>query len=210
VVPTFGTEARLGTNPIAVAAPADREPPFLLDMATSTVSLGTLVERWRRRGRIPAGWAVDDRGEAVTSGSAALRHRRLTPLGGDREHGSHKGYGLAAAVEILSSILPGVPLRPKSPQPRARADVGHFMLALDPRKFREDDGFGRDLDALLASLRTTTPIDRSQPVLVPGDPEAEMLARRSTAGVPLTRTLFDDLRRVATDAGAPFVLDRHP
>jgi LDH2 family malate/lactate/ureidoglycolate dehydrogenase len=208
VVPTFGREARLGTNPIAIAAPGRNGRPFLLDIATSTVSLGTLVDRWRRRGRIPAGWAIDDRGEAVTSGSAALRYRRLMPLGGDRDHGSHKGYGLAAAVEILSSVLPGMP--PRESSGKARAAVGHFMMAIDPARFRADDDFGRDLDALLESLRLTPPTDVRQPVLVPGDPEVDMLARRSKDGVPITRTLFEDLRRLSRAAGTSFILDREP
>jgi LDH2 family malate/lactate/ureidoglycolate dehydrogenase len=208
VVPTFGTEARLGTNPIAIAAPGERGRPFLLDIATSTVSLGTLADRWRRRGRIPEGWAMDDRGDVVTNGPAALAYRRLTPLGGDRDHGGHKGYGLAVAVEILSSALTGMPARDGSGTPRAA--VGHFILAIDPSTFRGDEHFGHDVDALLGSLRATPPIDDRQPVLAPGDPEETMLARRSKEGVPMTRTRLEALRRLSAAAGTPFVLDRRP
>ncbi|MGH7895249.1 MAG: Ldh family oxidoreductase, partial [Candidatus Binatia bacterium] len=91
VVPTFGRDPVLGTNPIAFAAPAARNPPFLLDMATSAASLGKLVERWRNGRSIPNGWALDARGRSITNGRAAAESRRLAPLGGDAEHGGHKG-----------------------------------------------------------------------------------------------------------------------
>lgn len=203
VVPTFGRRPRLGTNPIAVAAPGLREPPFLLDMATSTVSLGKLLERWRSGRPIPEGWAVDRHGQPLTDGRRAAAERRLAPLGGSRDGGSHKGYGLAVAVEILSVVLPGVPLA--APDAGRRADVGHFCLALDPARFRE--GFGLDLDALLGSLRATEPADPRQPVLVPGDPERATLAARRATGIPLARGVFEDLKQVARRAQAPFLLE---
>lgn len=108
VVPTFGRDAMLGTNPIAFAAPATRNPPFLLDMATSTVPVGKLTTAERKGRSIPAGWALDPKGMPVKSGRLAVKHRRLTPLGSSPELSSHKGYGLAALVEILSSLLPGL------------------------------------------------------------------------------------------------------
>ncbi|TFG85652.1 MAG: hypothetical protein E4H18_05195, partial [Hyphomicrobiales bacterium] len=87
VVPTFGLDPALGTNPIAIAAPAARNAPFLLDMATSTVSLGKLLEYWRRGRFVPEGWARNRQGGPVFNGRAAYALRRLTPLGGDRVHG---------------------------------------------------------------------------------------------------------------------------
>jgi LDH2 family malate/lactate/ureidoglycolate dehydrogenase len=204
VAPTFGAEAKLGTNPIALAAPAMRNRPFLLDIATSTVSRGVLAERWRSHGRVPQGWAIDARGRPLTSGASAVRHGRLTPLGGDREHGSHKGYGLAVAVEILSALLPGLPLR-QGPGPRA--DVGHWALAIDPSRFRDAEAFAADVDALLDDLRLTSPVDGRSPVLVPGDPETATLARRTAEGIPLSRAVWEAVRGVARASGAPFVLE---
>ena len=205
VVPTFGREPVLGTNPIALAAPAATSPPFLLDMATSAASLGKLVERWRSGRPIPSGWALDAKGRTATNGRVAYAGRRLMPLGGDREHGGHKGYGLAAAVEILSSIVPGVALA--APGGGRRPTVGHFLLAIDPARFRPDGGFGNDLDRLIHALHATPPLTTDEPVLVPGDPEQRIFAERRAHGIPLTKSVFEDIRGVACAAGVPFVLD---
>jgi len=207
VVPTLGAEAMLGTNPIAFAAPAQRNPMFLLDMATSTVPVGKLVLAARRGRAIPAGWAQDAGGKPVTSGRRAAAQRRLTPLGSRREMSSHKGYGLAAAVEILSSLLPG----PRAGQePRTHPRVGHFFLAVDPRRFRDPGEFEADLDRLIDSLRASKPLDAERPVLVAGDPERAALAERSRSGIPLSRSVVEDIRWVARATGAPFLLDPTP
>jgi LDH2 family malate/lactate/ureidoglycolate dehydrogenase len=205
VVPTFGRDAMLGTNPIAFAAPAARNPPFVLDMATSAASLGKMVERWRTGHAIPSGWAIDARGLPITNGRTAAEGRRLMPLGGDAEHGGYKGYGLAAVVEILSSVLPGVALA--APGSAGRATVGHFLLAIDPARFLPDGAFGAGLDELIDRLHAAPPMDAADPVLVPGDPEHREVARRRRDGIPLTRSVFEDIRGVARAAGVPFVLD---
>ncbi|HJQ83900.1 MAG TPA: Ldh family oxidoreductase [Candidatus Binatia bacterium] len=194
VVPTHGAEAKLGTNPIAFGAPAARNPPFMLDMATSTASVGKVTTAWRRGRSIPAGWALDPRGKAVTSGRLAAKYRRLTPLGATAAMGSHKGYGLAAAVEILSAVLPG------------RGGVGHFFLALDPACFRAHGSFAEDLDVLLDGLRTCAPIDAAEPVRVAGDPEQAAHAARRRDGIPVSRSVIEDLRTVARATGVPFTL----
>jgi LDH2 family malate/lactate/ureidoglycolate dehydrogenase len=206
VVPTFGAKAMLGTNPIAVAAPAAHNPTFMLDMATSTASVGRLTAAWRKGRAVPSGWALDPSGWPVTNGRRAARYRRLTPLGSTPEMGSHKGYGLATAVEILSSILPGA--GSGSHRSNTASRVGHFFLVLDPRRFRDQGNFGADLDVLLDSLRATPPVDPAQAVLVAGDPEHAARRERLHTGVPLTRSLLEDLRTVARDAGVPFMLDR--
>ena len=205
-MPTFGAKAMLGTNPIAVAAPAARNPTFMLDMATSTASVGRLTAAWRKGQAVPSGWALDPSGRPVTNGRRAARYRRLTPLGSTPEMGSHKGYGLATAVEILSSILPGA--SSGSHRSNTASRVGHFFLVLDPRRFRDQGNFGADLDVLLDSLRATPPVDPAQAVLVAGDPEHVARRERLHTGVPLTRSLLEDLRSVARVAGVPFILDR--
>lgn len=208
VVPTGGTTAMLGTNPIAFAAPGADEPPFLLDMATSTAPLGRLAIAAHRGEAIPRGWALDARGRSETNARRAIAARRLTPLGGSRIQGSHKGYGLATMVEILSAVLPGTRRARREPHdPRDVPRVGHFFLALDPARFRAGGGFGADLDALVRGLRATPPIDAATPVRVAGDPERDAARARTGAGVPLPRAVLEDLRHVARASGAPFLLD---
>jgi LDH2 family malate/lactate/ureidoglycolate dehydrogenase len=201
VVPTFGAEAMLGTNPVAFAAPAKRNRPFLLDMATSTVPVGKLMTAWRNGEPIPEGWAIDERGAPCTDPKLAVAQRRLTPLGGRPEMGSHKGYGLAAALEILCAQIPG------TAPGAARRRIGHFFLALDPSRFRPDGSFESDLDDLLDSLRGCRPVDASTPVRVAGDPEYAASEERRVAGVPLTRAVVEDIRLVCRESGAPFLLD---
>lgn len=204
VVPTFGAEAMLGTNPIAFAAPAGRNLPFLLDMATSTVPMGKIMMALHNGSSIPIGWALDPRGMPITNAALAVKHRRLTPLGSNREMGSHKGYCLAAAVEILSSTLSG--LRPVRDTAKAEPRVGHFFLALDPRQFRGEGEFEADLDAMMDSLRNCRPIDSKQPVLVAGDPEYAAYAERSRSGIPISRSVIEDIRTVCEALGVPFIL----
>lgn len=206
VVPTHGREAQLGTNPIAMAAPAARRPPFVLDMATSAASLGRMTAAWRKGRSIPSGWAYDVKGRPITSGRRAAQLRRLAPLGSSPEMSSHKGYGLAVAVEILSSILPGVSALPgESPR---QGEVGHFFLAIDPQQFRAAGEFEAALDGLIDRLHSCPPLDPAQPVLVAGDPERQAYAERVRDGIPLARAVVEDLRAIAHASGVPFTLDR--
>ncbi len=200
VVPTFGRQAAYGTNPIAFAAPAEINVPFSLDMATSTVAFGKLNVARRAGKAIPQGWALDDRGAPTTDPDAALAARRLAPLGGSRDLGSHKGYGLAVMVEILCATLTGV-------QP-GLGQVGHFFLAIAPAHFRPEGSFESDLDTLLNRLRATVPADPEQPVLVAGDAEYEIYRRRSREGIPVTATLAQEIRSVCRAVDAPFLLGR--
>src|SRR5712664_3821633 len=107
LVPTFAAEPIMGTNPLAFAAPARRNAPFQLDMATTTVVAGKVKVYKLNHKPVPSGWVVDGDGRAVTDETEAFRHvferpeGGITPLGGGRELGGHKGYGLAVMVHIL-------------------------------------------------------------------------------------------------------------
>jgi LDH2 family malate/lactate/ureidoglycolate dehydrogenase len=204
VVPTFGSEAKLGTNAIAFSAPGARNQPVVLDMATSTASLGAIAMAWRTGRAIPDGWALDARGRSVTNGRVATEGRRLTPLGSSRAMGSHKGYGLALMVEILSSTLSGA--QRWDGTPGTGAAVGHFCLALDPSRFRALGEFETGVDALVDGLRASPPLDPREPVLVAGDPEHAAHAERSRSGIPLSRAVVEDIRAVGRASGVPFLL----
>jgi LDH2 family malate/lactate/ureidoglycolate dehydrogenase len=209
VVPMFGADAMFGTNPIAFAAPARRNPPFLLDMATSTAAFGKLTIASRVGKPIPEGWAVDPDGKALTDAHEGLAHRRLTPLGTSRPMGGHKGYGLAMMVEVLCTTLGGAQygvLREKRDPDAARHDVGHFFLAIDPASFREDGAFEDDLDEMIDALRATRPVDPAEPVQVAGDPEVRARAWRTEHGIPLSAALAGELRQIAEHAGAPYLI----
>ena len=211
VVPTGGREPRFSTNPIAFAASPAGGEPFSLDMATSTVAVGK-INIARRAGKpLPEGWAVRPDGLPETDAAEAFhaKPKRLTPLGGNRTLGSHKGYGLAVMVDILASVLGGANIGGidlETGEPGRFIEVGHFFMALDPAFF--NSGFGAGLGSLMAELRAAPPIDPARPVLVPGDPEHAARRDRLRTGIPMTETLFEEIRAVAEGAGAPFLLEQ--
>lgn len=206
IVPTGGRQPMLGTNPIAFAAPAARGRPFLLDMATSTAAIGKARVKLFAGQPLPEGWALDETGAWERDPERLLAAPRLSPLGGDQEHGGHKGYGLAAMVEVLSTTLAGAAFAPLRPAGKTPCDVGHFFLALDPAFFRPEGGFGEGLDDFLEALRATPPLDAERPVLVAGDPEYRREEERRRDGIPLPPALVGRLRQIASDAGAAFLL----
>lgn len=208
VVPTFAADPMFGTNPIAFAAPTRRNRPYLFDMATSTAAIGKLKIANMAGTTVPPGWALNPAGEPLTDPAEALKHRRLTPLGGNRDLGSHKGYGLAMMVEILTVALGGAvfaPLRLRRDPDAARLNVGHFLMAIDPAQFREAGEFESDLDDMIDALRATRPVDPERPVIVAGDPEHEAKERRRRDGIPVPEMLVREIAAMAAECGAEFL-----
>ncbi|HXD95068.1 MAG TPA: Ldh family oxidoreductase [Candidatus Acidoferrum sp.] len=215
MVPTFGAEPVMGTNPLAFAAPARRNQPFELDMATTTVAAGKVKVYKLNHRPLPAGWVVDDKNQTVTDPERAFGYvfdkpeGGITPLGGAREVGGHKGYGLAVMVHILGGALAGAsfsPIRNRTQKPSDPHNIGHFFLAIDPRAFREEGEFEEDLDQVIDTLHGAKRADPAQPVLVAGDPEMATRAERLRDGVPVPDDLMEQLRTVAKGANVPFVL----
>jgi LDH2 family malate/lactate/ureidoglycolate dehydrogenase len=215
LVPTFAAEPIMGTNPLAFAAPARRNAPFQLDMATTTVAAGKVKVYKLNHKPVPAGWVVDGDGRAVTDESQAFGHvferpeGGITPLGGTRELGGHKGYGLAVMVHILGGTLAGAsfsPLRNRTQRDSDPHNIGHFFMAIDPGAFRDDGEFEADLDDVIDVLHGAKRADPEQPVLVAGDPERANKKERLERGVPIPDDLMDQLRAVAKNANVPFVL----
>jgi LDH2 family malate/lactate/ureidoglycolate dehydrogenase len=206
IVPIFGREPRLGTNPLAFAAPGRRNRPFLLDMATSTIAIGKLKLAAREGKSLPEGWALDQEGQPQHDPEQALVDRLMTPLGGSRAMGGHKGYGLAAMVEVLSTLLAGASFAPLRDPQADRFDVGHFHMAIHPDAFRDAGAFADDLDAFIDCLHVTSPADAGQPVLVPGDPEHSTFERRSREGVPVPHSMVKAVAAIARESGAEFLL----
>jgi LDH2 family malate/lactate/ureidoglycolate dehydrogenase len=215
MVPTFGAEPVMGTNPLAFAAPARRNAPFELDMATTTVAAGKVKVYKLNHRTLPAGWVVDDKNKTVTDPEQAFGYvfdkpeGGITPLGGSREVGGHKGYGLAVMVHILGGALAGAsfsPIRNRTQKPSDPHNIGHFFMAIDPRAFRGEGEFEEDLDQVIDTLHGAKRADPGQPVLVAGDPEMATRSERLRDGVPVPDDLMEQLRGVAKSANVPFVL----
>lgn len=213
VVPTFGREPMFSTNPISVAVPAGREPAWVLDMATSTVAIGKLRIASRQEVPIPVGWAVDPEGLPATDPDAALASRRLTPLGGTRDLGSHKGYGLAVLVDILSGVLAGAMYgdlftrqTKAAGHPPRNMDVGHFLGAIRIDRFRPLREFQAAMDDMLVALKSSPPGQGQTRVYVAGEPELEAEADRREHGIPLDTKVREMLRKMAAEHKAPVLL----
>lgn len=206
VAPTFATERMLGTNPIAVAIPAGEQPPFVADFATTTAANGKLEILQRKEQEAPTGWVQDKNGNGSTNPNELKSGGALLPLGGDREHGSHKGYCLGSVVDIFSAVLSGanygpwappfVSFLPLPPDPVGKG-LGHFFGAMRVDAFRPADEFKSHMDTWINRFRSAKTVEWEEKVLIPGDPEREMQAFRLDAGIPLLDPVVKDLREVA-------------
>lgn len=215
VVPTFGRQPVLGTNPIAVAAPAGENPAFLLDFATSAVALNK-VKVYDFYGKtLPEGWVTDEKGEPMRDAAKAHALLRgggnmggLTPLGGTKNLGSHKGYGLGVVAQLLAGALAGGSFSPTRDATAGSNDpfnIGHFFLALNPKAFRAEGAFERDADQVIDTLHANAPIDPDQPVLVAGEPERMTRERRIKDGIPVPQALAAHIEAISKRAGVEFL-----
>jgi L-2-hydroxycarboxylate dehydrogenase (NAD+) len=213
VVPTFARNAVLGTNPIAIAVPAGKERPYILDMSTSTVTRGKLEVYARLEKPIPINWATDENGVATDAPSRVLQNiaKRsgggLLPLGGAlEESGGHKGYGLAMAVEIFSAVLPGalyanrVYPKDKDGKPLP-SGIGHFFGAMRIDAFRAKEEFKRDMDDLIQRLRNSPKALGAERIYIHGEKEFEQAEQFAKEGVPLNSKVAEDLRKIAEQLG---------
>ena len=203
VSPTFSKERLLGTNPIAVAIPADKQPPFVLDMATTTAANGKLEVLQRKNEDAPNGWLADEDGLVITDSHGLKKGGSMLPLGGDRIHGSHKGYGLGALVDILSAVLPGANYGPWVPpfvsfiepmDEKVGDGLGHFFGALRIDAFRPADEFKFHMDNWINRFRSSKTIEREERVLIPGDPERKMEEQRRKDGIDLLPAVAENLK----------------
>lgn len=206
VAPTFSKERMLGTNPICVAVPAGNQPPFVGDMATTTAANGKLEILQRKNLEAPIGWIQDKAGNSITDPHALKSGGALLPLGGDRDHGSHKGYVLGSIVDIFSAVLSGANFGPwvppfpayvPMPENQPGKGIGHFFGAMRIDAFRTANDFKRDMDLWISRFRQAEPIHKEQPVLIPGDPERLMEIERKDKGIPLLDIVREDLQSVA-------------
>src|SRR5580700_2083154 len=210
VAPTFGKQARLGTDPWSFAAPSADGVPFLLDMATTAVAAGRIRNKANEGLPTPDGWVLDSEGQPSNDPLVAREKGGfLTALGGSPENSSYKGYGLSAVVNILSSCLAGSTLitdlmHTKKPQ---GMDIGHFFIVIDPGMFREEEEFAADVTRFCNDLRATTPVDPAQPVMVAGDPQWNNAEKRMREGIPVGPGLLNQVRQIAQASAAPWLLD---
>ena len=206
VAPTFSIERMLGTNPIAVAIPANKQPPFVADFATTTAANGKLEILQRKNEDAPVGWVQDKNGNTSTNANELKQGGVLLPLGSDKEHGSHKGYALGSIVDIFSAVLSGASYGPWAPPFPAYVPIpenmpgkglGHFFGAMRIDAFRPANDFKQHMDKWIERFRKAKPADGYEKVLIPGDPERETELVRMEKGIPVVESVISELKKLA-------------
>lgn len=207
VAPTRARQPLIGTNPIALAAPAGRFGAFCLDMATSTIPRGRIEVAARRGEPLPVGWAIDSEGRPATTPEAALSGA-LHPLGGEEATGGHKGYGLALAVDLLTGVLAGASFGPNIVglfSTEGPSDLGQTFIVIDPAAVDASEAFERRLEGYLEQLVAAPTVpDAPGRVLVPGEPEAEAEHRSDERGVMLDAVHAERLTELGHRLLVPF------
>lgn len=207
VAPTFSIERLLGTNPIAVAIPAGKQPPFVADFATTAAANGKLEILQRKNLNAPLGWIQTRQGKPSTNAHELKEGGALIPLGSDREHGSHKGYCLGAWVDIFSGVLSGANYGPwvppfvsflSPPSDPVGDGIGHFFGAMRVDAFRPVLEFKEHMDNWISRFRSATPVEGIDRVIIPGDPERETSEGRIRNGIPLNAKVIQDLHSLAS------------
>lgn len=210
VVPTYGKTAVLGTNPISVAVPSYNAYPYVLDMATSAVAYGKIQMYEKKREKMPMGWGMDENG-VVTNDPSKVKPGgigAILPLGGAEITSGFKGYGLALLVEILCSTLSGGKYltqvgSPSSPDPTG---VSHFFMALNIEAFRPLIDFKKQMDDMIALLKSSPVAMGRTEIRVAGEPEFEYEKFNKENGVPLIKPIVDDMIKEGEKIGVPFDL----
>jgi len=205
VAPTFGAKGMLGTNPISFTAPCGKLKPFVLDMATSAVPMGKIEIALKNQQKIPPGWLYGADGEFTDDPSSLFKGGALAPLGGTRELGGHKGYGLALMVDILSAVLSDSNYGAKQeglmsmrPEP---SNVGHFFMAFPVEGFRPLKEFTKTIDEALTAIRESPRAKGQERIYIHGEPEFEFEEERKEKGIPLHPLVILNLSNLAKDAG---------
>ena len=205
VLPTFGLQPQLGTNPIALAVPTRNEPPFVLDMATSAKAIGKLDIYIRQGKEVPDGWLMGSDGGPCHDPSEFVQARSsgmlggLLPLGGAGEETSgYKGFGLGLGVELLALLAgdnpgPFMNMWPGCPEPT----IAHLFWVLRIDAFRAPSEFKADIDRVLARIRASPKTPGQERIYTAGEKEFDSVRERRAEGIPLDPRVVESLRRLA-------------
>ncbi len=204
MAPTGGREARLGNNAFAVAIPAGKYPPIILDMATGAVAWGKIFVAQQENRKIPTTWALDKHGVPTDDPNAAAHQGLIQPFGG------YKGYGLSLLIDILTGVLSGAGfsthVRTLYKDVENPSQVGHLCGALRIESFIPLDAFSCRIEEFIDMMRSSAKAPGVERILVPGEIEHEIEQKRRADGIPLNDTLLAELRGLASELSVRFPL----
>jgi L-2-hydroxycarboxylate dehydrogenase (NAD+) len=213
VAPTFSLSKLLGTNPLAVAIPAGIYPPFVADFATTPIARGKLAVAAKKGVSVPLGYVQDKEGNPSDDPDILTRGGSMLTLGGDYEHGSHKGYCMSAIIDIFSAVFSGANFGPFVPPSVAYLPVldekvgegtGHFFGAMRIDGFRPAEEFKASMDKWIETFKNARPINGQPEVLIPGELERRLEEKIAREGIHIIPPIVKDLKEIADYLGVQF------
>ncbi|HBF87188.1 MAG TPA: malate dehydrogenase [Bacteroidales bacterium] len=206
IAPTFSTSRLLGTNPIAVAIPTKNQPTFIADFATTPIARGKLALMEKKGEKAPLGFVQDKYGNPSTDPAIITQGGAILPLGGDYEHSSHKGYCMAAIVDIFSAVFSGANFGPFVPpqvpylpllDKSVGKGLGHFFGAMRIDAFQKADEFKAKMDEWIETFRNAESIKGMPKVVIPGDPERESEIKVRKEGIKVNDKVLAELKTLS-------------
>ena len=192
--PWGGTDMLLSTNPIAVAIPANKHPPIVLDMATTVAAYGKVKTAAQRGEQMPEGWMIDRKGNPLTDPNKAS-DGFLLPIGGP------KGYGLSLVFGILAGTLNGASFGRGvvdfNVDSKSVTNTGHFVIALDISAFVDPVHFKTGIDNVWREMKSSSTLPGVNEIRVPGERLASVIQRNSENGIPISDALQETLNKLA-------------
>ena len=214
MVPTFGRQAMLGTNPIAFSMPAS-PVPFTFDAATTVVPRGKLEVYAKRDGVIKDGWALDENGHPSTDAARVLANiigktgGGILPLGGAGEETSgYKGYGFAMLCEICTAILSGGTTSNYIYKTPGKANICHFFMAIDHDVFSDKAQIEANLSKFMQELRDADKAEGQDRIYTHGEKEFESKQKVIANGVPVNDKTYAEMEMIAEYTGAKELLPK--
>jgi uncharacterized oxidoreductase len=192
VTPFGGRMRKLGTNPIAVAIPANKEKPIVLDMATSVVAAGKIRARHAKGEKTPEGWIIDNDGQPTVDPAVFMSLKgMLLPVGG------YKGYGLSLIVDVLGGALTGTGCS----STEFKRGNGVIMYAINIESFTPVATFKERVDSLIRSIKSTPTAPGFSEILIPGEPEFRTMEERLKRGIEVDDTTWQALKSLGKELG---------
>lgn len=202
MAPWGGRKKIVGTNPWSIAAPAGSHAPFVVDMANTGVARGKIYLARNKRQKIPLGWAIDADGAPTTDPQAAI-DGIILPMA------EHKGYAIAAMVDMMSGVLTGSGFLSAVHSPYKTAEksnCGHFMLAINVEAMQPLAAFNARMEQFIAEIKSVPLAQGFDEVFYPGEMEARNNTRNRSHGIQYPDDTIADLRRIAAETGLQALL----
>ena len=206
VAPTFSLSRLLGTNPLAVAIPAGKYPPFVADFSTTPIARGKLAVAAKKGEKVPFGYVQDKDGNPSDDPDILTRGGSMLSLGGDYLHGGHKGYCMSAIIDIFSAVLSGANFGPFVPPSVAYLPVlekkvgegtGHFFGAMRIDAFQTPEKFKTSMDEWIKTFRNGKVAPGHDEVLIPGEPERRKEEKIRKEGINVILPIAREMKEIA-------------